>query len=164
MSKKTKKRVEDIHSYFIPCELKPKGPLWSVLDPFAYDIKPAFIFGSLGVLSHEKDSYAILETNDRSAPVVGYVMTITNKDTEDLLEKIKGYGGPNHFNVHNKVLVKAYLDLDKSQKSWVFCLSNEVLSHYLSVEQVEDGLWDEEDEKQIKLLDIIDELNYDDNK
>ena len=158
MSKKTKKKAGDIHSYFIPCEMKPGSPLWSVLDPFAYDIKPAFIFGSLGVLSDEKDSYAVLETSDDSPPLLGYVMTITNKDTELLLDKIKSYDGPGCLNKHEKIVVKAHLDLEKSVKAFCYVLSETFLKCFMSIEQMEFGLHDE-DEKLEKLLDLLEDFD-----
>jgi hypothetical protein len=147
-------KLGDINRFFLACEFKPYSSLWSVLDPFAYDIKPAFIHGKLGIISYKPDSYAILETGLPNEPLLGYVMTITHSETILLLDKIKGYNGPKAYNAHLRQLVHAYTDVNKVVTAWGYVLGNSVLSYYSQIQQIEFGLW-AEDKKQIDLLDKI---------
>jgi hypothetical protein len=49
-------KVTDINRFFLACEFKPLTPMWSVIDPFAYDVKPAYLYGKLGVISYNPAS------------------------------------------------------------------------------------------------------------
>jgi hypothetical protein len=147
-----REKVDDIRSFFLACEFKPNSDLFSVLDPFAYDIKPAFIHGSLGIVAYEPEAYAIVDADEKSPPLMGYIMTITHPDTILLLDKIKGVNGPTGFNYHTKKLVHVYTDIDVVQNAWIYILSESALDAYEQIEQVEFGLWDEEDEQQISFL------------
>lgn len=159
--KKGKKKVnlKDLKTYFLACEFKPDGPnsLWSAtFDGFAYDVKPAFIYGSLGVIGYEPEAYSIIDISENSPPLIGYLCTITEPTTNLLLDKVKGYYGPGAFNLHSKKLVHAYTDLETVTYAWAYVLSDLVLDSFEQIEQVELGIWDD-DEKQIKLLEKIDE-------
>lgn len=154
--KKKKDNLGDLRTFFLACEFKPGSTLFSVLDPFAYDIKPAFIHGSLGVLSYKPETYSIIDVNDESEPLLGYVMTITHPDTVLLLDKIKGFNGDS-FNVHTRKLVHAFTDVHDVVNAWCYQISSHVLDAFESIEQVELGLWDESDDKQIALLEKIGE-------
>ena len=158
-SKKRSKRnkFKDLRTFFLACEFKPNSDLFSVLDPFAYDISPAFIHGSLGVISYDPTSYAVIDIQDNSEPLLGYVMTITHPDTILLLDKIKGDYGNNSFNMHDRVAAKAFTDVDESQDAWCYVLNEFVLENFEQIEQVEMGMWDEEDDQQIELLEKLGE-------
>lgn len=153
--KKIKKNPDEVNSYFLACEFKPESPLFSVIDPFVYDIKPAYIFGSLGVIAYNPDSYAIIDIDDDGPPLMGYLMTITNPETVTLLDKMKGYNGPEFFSTHNKILTRCYTDIDKWKKAWCYTLSTKVVDYYQKIEQIEFGLTNEEDEKLVELLEKI---------
>jgi len=155
--KRKKNKFEDLRTFFLACEFKPNSDLFSVLDPFAYDISPAFIHGSLGIISYEPEAYSIIDAEDASPPLLGYILTITHPETILLLDKIKGVYGPNAFNTHNRVVVKAYTDIDEEHDAWCYLLSEFVLEHYEQIEQVEMGLWDDADDEQIELLERLGE-------
>lgn len=151
-----KKKPEDkLRTFFLACEFKPNARLFSVLDPFAYDIKPAFIHGSLGMLSYKPNSYAIIDTDENSSILLGYLVTITEPDTVLLLDKIKGAYGEEAYNTHERKVVQAFTDVDKVQPAWAYVLSEFVLEGYEQIEQVEFGLWDEDDMKQVDFLEKI---------
>lgn len=154
--KKKKQSLNDIKTFFLACEFKPGRDLWSVLDPFAYDVKPAFIYGSLGILGYKPESYSIIDVSDEGQPLLGYICTITEPTTKLLLDKIKGFNGDQAFNTHIKKLVHAYTDVEIVTNSWCYVLSPYVLESYEQIEQVEFGIWDH-DEKQINLLEKIGE-------
>lgn len=154
--KKKKKSLSDLKTFFLACEFKPDSKLWSVLDPFAYDVKPAFIYGSLGITSYEPESYSIIDIHENAQPLMGYICTITEPTTCLLLDKLKGYNGINTFNTHLKKLVHAYTNVEEVTDAWCYVLSDAVLDAYESVEQVVFGLW-QHDEKQIDLLEKIGE-------
>jgi hypothetical protein len=155
--KKNKKtNIKNVTTYFFACEFKPGSELWSVLDGFAYDVKPAFIYGSLGVISYEPESYSIIDVNSQNQPLLGYICTITEPITASLVDKIKGYYGNKAFSYHTKKLVHAYTDLDNFTNAWAYVLSDYVLESYEQIEQIEFGIWDH-DEKQIHLLEKIGE-------
>lgn len=154
--KKKKQNLNELRTYFLACEFKPGSELWSVLDGFAYDVKPAFIYGSLGIISYEPNSYSIIDLNPDATPLMGYICTITEPITALLLDKIKGYYGENSFNTHTKKLVHAYTDVKTVQNAWAYVLSDIVLETYQTLEAVEFGVWDK-DEKQIELLEKIGE-------
>ena len=154
---KKKRKLADLRTFFLACEFKPKLDLWSVLDPFAYDVKPAFIYGSLGVIAYEPESYAIVDIDKESPPLLGYIMTITHQDTILLLDKIKGYNGIDAFNYHTRKLVHAYTDVQEVTDAWCYVLSESVLESYQQIEQIEFGLHDDEDEDQMALLEKIEE-------
>ena len=154
--KKGRKKKDEIRTFFLACEFKPGSELWSVLDGFAYDVKPAYIHGLLGVIGYEPESYSVIKLSDDGQPLLGYICTITEPTTIMLLDKIKGYMGPGAFCVHDRLLVKAHTDLDNNTLAWVYILSDPVLEAYQSIEQVEFGIWDE-DEKQMELLEKIGE-------
>lgn len=156
--KKKKENLANLKTFFLACELKPKSEeLWSVLEPFAYDVKPAFIHGSLGVLSYDPETYAIVDTNEESPPLLGYLTTITHPGTILLLDKLKGFNGANAFNYHIKKLVHAYTDLEEVTNAWCYLLSDYVLDTYQSLEVIEFGLWHEDDDEQVELLEKIEE-------
>ena len=88
---------------------------------------------------------------------MGYILTITESDTLRLLDKIKGFNGDESFNTHFRRIITAYTDVDVKQDAWCYVLSDVVLESFEQIEQVEFGLWDEKDEKQINLLEKIGE-------
>lgn len=147
--------VNDIRTFFLACEFKPSAEFWNVLESFAYDIKPAFIYGSLGIISYDPAAYSIVEVNDECQPLLGYIMTITHPETVMLLDRMKGYLGQNSFNTHVRKLVHAYTDMEKVQNAWCYTLSNNVINAYQQIEAVEFGMWDDNDEKQVTLLEKI---------
>lgn len=150
--------LAEINRFFLACEFKPNSALWSVLDPFAYNIIPAFIYGKLGVISYTPDAYAIIETKNSEEPLLGYLITITHPETILLLDKIKGYNGPDAYNTHMRQLIHAYTDINKIVTAWCYVLSKEVIDVYSQIQQIEFGLW-EEDKHQIALLDKITKPN-----
>lgn len=154
--KKKKGKLADLRTFFLACELKPGSELWSVFDGFAYDVKPAFVYGSLGITSYQPESYSIIDINENSQPLLGYICTITEPTTALLLDKVKGFNGANAFNSHIKKLVHAYTDLETVTNAWAYIMSDYVLESYEQIEQVEFGIWDQ-DEKQINLLEKIGE-------
>jgi hypothetical protein len=154
--KQKKKKVNNIKNFFLACEFKPNSVLWSVLDPFAYDVKPAFIHGTLGVINYKPEAYSIIDVNDNSPPLLGYVCTITEPTTVTLLDKVKGYNGLNSFNTHIKKLVHAYTDVEEVTDAWCYMLSEFVIESFEQIEQVEYGIWND-DQKQIDLLEKIGE-------
>lgn len=151
-------KLTEINRFFLACEFKPQSALWSVLDPFAYNIKPAFIFGKLGVISYSPESYAVIESGLTGEPLLGYIVTITEPDTVLLLDKIKGYNGPDAFNMHVRQLTHCYTDLNKVVTAWTYVLSKPVIEAYTQIQQVEFGMWSE-DAKQTALLDRITKPN-----
>lgn len=70
--KRKSKNLADLRTFFLACEFKPSGAnsLWSTFEPFAYDIKPAFIYGTLGMIGYNPDSYAILDVYDEGSPLL----------------------------------------------------------------------------------------------
>jgi hypothetical protein len=152
--KKKENTVEEIRTFFLACEYKPEGMFWNVLEPFTYDIKPAFIYGTLGILSYSPESYAIVETNDECQPLLGYIMTITETTTVHLLDRIKHFLGENSYNTHVRKLVHAYTDLNQVTNAWCYLISSHVLNTYQQIETVEFGLVNN-DPKQIALLEKI---------
>lgn len=156
MKKKKKQNLADLRTFFLACEFKPGTELWKTIEGFAYDIKPAFIYGSLGIISYEPDSYGILEVSQDLEPLMGYICTITEPITLQLLDKIKGYQGNFAFNFHKKTLVHAYTDVNVVQDAWAYIVSDSVLEAYRSIEKIDFGIWNE-DQKQIELLEKIGE-------
>lgn len=154
--KKRKGKNSKLKTVFLACEFKPNTRLFSVLDPFTYDIQPAFIHGSLGVISYRPNAYSIVDADEKSQPILGYIMTITEPDTITLLNKIKGYNGKTGFNFHTKKVVEAYTSVNESQKAWVYILSDAVLDQYETLQQIE-NFWDEEDENLVNFLERIGE-------
>jgi hypothetical protein len=137
-----KRKNKDLYTFFLACEFKPHSSLFSVLDPFAYDIKPAFIHGSLGIISYDPPSYSIVDANDDSQPLVGYLITITEPDTLALLDKIKTFNGDNSFNMHYRNIVTAYTDVNEKHDAWCYILSDYVLESFEQIEQIEFGIHD----------------------
>ncbi len=160
MSKKKKtKKVSEITRYFLADEFKPSGAnsLWSaVLEPGAYDVKIGYIHGSLGIISYNPKSYAILEIDEEMPPVMGYSFCCTEKNSLDILFKIKGWLGWDAFSFHNKRLVRVYTDEsgDNYEDCFCFQLNSKIIEFYASIERV-NMMWDEKDEKQIELLQKI---------
>jgi len=148
--------LSDVRRFFLACEFKPNSKLWGTLDPFAYNIVPAFTHGKLGVLSHDPASYAILVIDEQDEPLLGYLMTITNPDGIYLLDKIKGFNGKNAFNAHYRTLTHVFTDTDKVTTAWCYITTPMVLNYYKQIKQIEWGLW-EQDEQQMKLLEKITE-------
>lgn len=151
---KKPERLSDIRRFFLACEFKPRTSLWSVLDPVAYDVKPAFIHGKLGRMAYSPASYSIISIDEADEPLVGYLVTISNPDGILLLDKIKGFNGSNSYNTHYRCLAHAYTSPQKVITAWCYMISPKVLEVYQSIEQIEWGLW-EQDEKQIELLDKL---------
>lgn len=147
--------IKEINRFFLACEFKPNSDLWSVLDPFSYDTVPAFIHGKLGVINYNPPSYAIVEIGETDEPLLGYLTTITHPQTILLLDKIKGYNGSNGFNTHIRHLTHVYTDKNKIITAWVYTLSKSVISAYQQIEQIEFGMWQENDKNQMALLDKI---------
>ena len=131
--KKKKQNLKDLRTFFLACEFKPYSELWSVLDGFAYDVKPAFIHGSLGVLGYDPESYAIIDINEEAQPLLGYICTITEPTTLLLLDKVKGFNGKGAFNTHNKRLVHAYTDVEEVTNAWAYVLSDLVLDQHNAI-------------------------------
>lgn len=155
---KKNKKNKKVTTIFLACEFKPNTRMFSVLDPFAYDIKPAFIYGSLGVISYDPISYSIIDANENGQPLLGYILTITEPDTIELLDKIKGYHGEDAFNMHDKKLIKAYTSIEEKQSAYIYQLSEYALAAYSQIEQIELGLWHETDNNQIEFLEKIGEV------
>lgn len=148
---------KDIIKFFLACEFKPNSPqkeLWNIIEPFCYDIEPAYIKGIFGQIGYDPSSYAVIELSSDSDPIVGYSMSITHLDTVKLLDKIKGYYGKGVFNFHYRRLTKIYT-LKEHTQGWCYILSDDVLKAYRQIEQIEYGLW-HEDEKLFSLLDEMD--------
>lgn len=149
------KNLDELRTFFLACEFKPNTRLFSVLAPFAYDIRPAFVYGTLGILSYEPMSFGIISLDDQTGPLLGYVFTITEEDSLLLLDKIKGFYGDGSFNTHVRKLVHAYTDVNKVENAWAYVISEAVIEAYESIESVEMGMWDEGDEGQLELLEKI---------
>lgn len=149
-----RENIQDIRTFFLACEYKPGAAFWNIIEPFAYDIQPAFIYGSLGVMAYEPASYSVVETSDECQPLVGYIMTITHPETIMLMDRMKGFLGDNSFNFHIRKLVHAYTDIKEVRNAWSYIISSNVLNAYQSIETVEFGIWDD-DEKQVHLLEKI---------
>lgn len=147
-------RLCDIRRFFLACEFKPHSKLWSVLDPVAYDVKPAFTHGKLGCLGYDPATYSILSVDESDEPLVGYLMTISNPDGILLLDKIKGFNGKGSYNTHVRTLAHVFTAPSKVITAWCYTLDPQVLATFTQVEWIEWGLW-EEDEKQLELLDKI---------
>src|SRR4051812_45484274 len=100
---------KQVTTFFLACECKPGTQTFSVLDPFTYDLQPAWIYGSLGILHYDPPVYSIVTTHDEGDPIFGYVMTISHPDTVSLLDRMKGFYGKEGFNMHIRNLVVANL-------------------------------------------------------
>lgn len=153
--KKNHENIEEIRRFFLSCEYKPGGEFWNIIEPFAYDIKPAYIFGTLGIVSYQPESYAIVEVGKDCDPLMGYVMTITNPDTIQFMDRAKYFLGENAFNMHVRSLTRAYIDTDNYIDTWIYMLSQNVLTAYQKMETVEFGIWDDQDEGQAHLLEKV---------
>ena len=147
--------IKKINRFFLACEFKPNTDLWSVIEPFAYEIKPAFIYGKLGIINYNPKGFAIVEVGETEEPLLGYLITITHPDTILLLDKIKGYNGADAFNTHIRLLTHVYTDINKIVTAWAYVLSKIVTDAYQQIEQVEFGIWQENDKEQMALLDKI---------
>lgn len=148
--------LSDIRRFFLACEFKPNSKLWYVMEPYAYDVVPAFTHGKLGVLNYNPAAYAILNLDEKDEPLMGYLMTITNPDGIFLLDKIKGFNGKNAFNTHFRTNTTVFTDTKKTTNAWSYVISPYVLNVYSQIEQVEWGMW-EQDVEQVKLLERITE-------
>lgn len=150
---------KQVNTFFLACECKPNTPAFSILDPFVYDIQPAWIYGSLGILHYDPAVYGIVTTHDDGDPIFGYIMTISHPDTITLLDRMKGVYGKDGFNMHTRNLVVVNLSDGKEVLAWAYTISPNVISAYESIEQVENGLWDNTDSK---LLDLEQQFDGDD--
>ena len=148
--------LSDIRRFFLACEFKPNSKLWYVLESVAYDVVPAFTRGKLGVIAYEPPAYAVLTLDDQDEPLMGYLMTITNPDGIFLLDKLKGFNGSNAFNTHYRTLSHVFTAPDKVTTAWCYIISPHVLNVYQQIEQIEWGMW-EQDDKQMQLLEKITE-------
>lgn len=148
--------LSDIRRFFLACEFKPHSKLWSVLDPVAYDVTPAFTHGKLGVLSYDPASYAIVSLDEEDEPLMGYLMTISNPDGILLLDKLKCFNGKDSFNAHTRVLTHVFTEPKKVVSAWCYLVTPAVLGVYEQIEQIEWGMW-EEDKNQIELLEKLTE-------
>ncbi len=148
--------LSDIRRFFLACEFKPNSKLWYVMEQYAYDVVPAFTHGKLGVISYDPAAYAILTLDDQDEPLMGYLITITNPDGIFLLDKLKGFNGKNAFNNHYRTLGHVFTDANKVTNAWCYVISPHVLTVYQQIEQIEWGMW-EQDDKQIQLLEKITE-------
>lgn len=153
---KSENSMPEVRNFFLACEFKPNSKLWYVLEPYAYDVAPAFTHGKLGVLSYKPASYAILTLDEKDEPLMGYIMTITNPEGIFLLDKIKGFNGENAFNTHFRTLTQVFTDTKNVTNAWCYISSPYVLNVYQQIEQVEWGMW-EQDNEQVKLLEKITE-------
>ena len=145
----------EINRYFLACEFKPNSSLWGAIEPFAYDVAPAYIHGQLGIVSYSPPSYSIVCADKQDEPLIGYIMTITNPDGVLLLDKIKGFWGEESFNCHVRVLQNVYTDTTEVSTAWCYMLSQYVINAYQQIEQVQFGLWADNDQQQIGLLEKI---------
>jgi len=148
-----------VSTFFLACECKPGTPTFSVLDPFTYDIQPAWTYGSLGILHYDPPVYGIVTTHEDGDPIFGYVMTISHPDTVSLLDRMKGFYGKEGFNMHIRSLVLVNLPEGKEILAWAYMISPSVISSYESIEQVENGLWDNSDTKLLDLEQQLEEEN-----
>lgn len=141
-------------SFFLACEFKPGGAHWGVVEPFAYDLRPAFMYGSLGILGYDPMSYAVVEEGKGCQPLMGYLMTITCPDMVQLLDRLKGIMGEGGFSLHARRQIEAFADVGKPQPAWCYMISGPVLNAYQSIETVEFGMTTK-DERQTRLLNKI---------
>jgi hypothetical protein len=148
--------LSDIRRFFLACEFKPYSKLWSVLEPVAYDVVPAFTHGKLGVLAYDPATYAVLGLDDQDEPLMGYLMTITNPDGILLLDKLKGFYGKDSFNTHVRTLGHVFTEPGKVTTAWCYVLSPTVLNMYQQIEWIEWGMW-EQDKHQLELLEKLTE-------
>lgn len=132
-----------VSSFFLPCECKPGGPGFHAIDPFAYDIVPARINGTLGILHYDPPVYGIATISDGD-PILGFLVTITHKETVALLDRMKGAFGPDGFNFHTRVMTEAKDANGQPVKCWAYVVTDRVLAAYESIEQVPNGIWDED--------------------
>lgn len=152
LNKKSEK-VRNINTFFLACEFKPGGPFFSVIEPFVYDIKPAFTYGTLGILG--EGTYSIVEIDGECQPLMGFIMTITNPETALLLDRIKGCYGENTFNLHLRKVIPTFTSNKKrTKKAWGYLLSNHVLNLFQSIQSIEFGIYDN-DKRQVSLLEKI---------
>jgi hypothetical protein len=148
------KQIRKINRFFLACELKPGTRLFKTeLSDFSYDIKPAFIFGKLGVISYTPNSYSLIKVSGKDI-VVGYMLTITNPDAILLLDKLKSFYGRGSFNYHVRKLVHAYTDPATVETAWAYILSEQTMRYFESIEGVPNsGFWDYTDEPLFNFLD-----------
>lgn len=112
---------DSVRSFFLACEYKPGGEFWSIIEPFAYDIQPAFVYGSLGVLGYEPETYSIVETGEEGGqPLMGYLMTITHPETIEFLDRAKYFLGEDAFNMHVRTLTTVFTDIKSSTEAWCY--------------------------------------------
>lgn len=133
-------KPDEVTSFFLACEFRPGGPHWGVVDGFAYDVKPAYIRGSLGMIAYDPPAYAIVEEGEGCQPLMGYLMTITCPDMVALLDRAKGHLGESGYNCHIRRVVNAYTDQRRFTPAWCYIISGQILNAYQSIETVEYGL------------------------
>lgn len=140
-----KTEFSGIKSLFICDEFQPGAPYWNIISPFAYDIKPSYILGTLGKLFD--NSYSILElSDDPDCLIFGYTMTITEPLTIQLLDKLKCFQGFNALSFHYKMVVKTYTENSKkSKKAFCYILSPDCLDSFESIKSIERGIWRTDD-------------------
>lgn len=139
-----------VSTFFLPCECKPGGPGFPAIDPFSYDIVPAYINGTLGILHYDPPVYGIVTISDGD-PILGFLVTITHKETVALLDRMKGAFGPGGFNFHTRVMTDAKDENGQSIKCWAYALTDRVLAAYESIEQVPNGIWDQDTKLELFL-------------
>lgn len=131
----------NLNKFFLACDCKPGTNFFKLIDGFTYDIIPARIPGTLGVINYEPDIYSIT-TIEGTEWIYGYIMTITHEDTIELLDRVKGFYGNESLNYHTRVSVKAETEEGNEYDSWAYLLYHGVLASFESIEQVQDGIWD----------------------
>ncbi len=146
-----------INRFFLACECKPGSPLFSVIDPFAYDVEPAYIFGGLGTLHYDPPSYSIISISDDNEPLFGYILTITHEDTIALLDRLKGFYGHGGFNYHLRISGFAMKEEGEPEKVWIYVATDNVVSVYETIEQIDRGIWNEDDTKLIEFAEKIEQ-------
>lgn len=156
-----KKKITDFYDqkvitkFFLACELRSnakKKDFWNIIEPFAYDIEPAYVKGLFGRIAYDPDCYAIVAFEGNNF-VIGYSMTITNADTISLMDKMKGFNGEFNFSLNHRVQTTIYNETS-SFDGWCYILSDESLNSYRQIEQIQYGLWDDD----AVLFDFLDAL------
>jgi len=137
-----KKRKKSDTRFFLACEFRPGGQFWNIIEPFAYEIKPCYTSGLLGILSYGLQSYSLVDLSKVNSPLFGYVMTITHPDTIMLLDTIKRCYGLDFHNTHDRVKIVVNHKNKKKERAWAYLLSAYVLNIHQQIEIVENGIYD----------------------
>jgi hypothetical protein len=151
-----KKRKKSDNRFFLACEYRPGGQFWNIIEPFAYEIKPCYTPGLLGIISYGLQSYSLVDISKVNAPVFGYIMTITHPDTIMFLDNVKRCFGFEFHSSHERVQIIAHHKNKKKEKAWTYMLSAHILNLHQQIEIIEDGIYDDRQE----LIDWAKEFNH----